>query len=408
MTITYILIALLVVFILKRAFKIIKQRSAAKISSKPKKKLTGWQKQLFTVIAFTRLSTQRFFRDRLAIFFTVLFPLIFLFVFGALTNSNNKVSFKVAVINQSHSVYASEVVKRIDTQSEYKVDKTVKTLSQAETKMDKNQLDSAIVLPSNFGENHSNRPTGQVKVYYTVNNQSAGQTIIALLPDTLKPVNAHFVDVNLPFTIVGNQLKQRSLTQFDYTFSGLLGFTIIGVGIFGPVNVFPELKKQGILRRLHTTPIRVWQYFLSTMFSQAITGSISVLVQFLIAISVFHLKIYGNYLEILVYLVLCIFMILGIGLAIGGWAKNERQAAPLSNIIVFPMLFLSGTFFPRYDMPQWLQSVTNWLPLTPVIDGLRMLTTEGKDLLQIGPQIGLVALWMVVIYAIAFKVFRWE
>jgi ABC-2 type transport system permease protein len=59
-------------------------------------------------------------------------------------------------------------------------------------------------------------------------------------------------------------------------------------------------------------------------------------------------------------------------------------------------------------MPEWLQAVTNYLPLTPVIDGLRMLTTEGKNLLQIGPQLGLVALWMLIIYAIAFKVFRWE
>ena len=101
-------------------------------------------------------------------------------------------------------------------------------------------------------------------------------------------------------------------------------------------------------------------------------------------------------------------MILGIGLAIGGWAKNERQAAPLANIVVFPMLFLSGTFFPRYLMPSWLQSVTNYLPLTPVIDGLRMLTTEGKTLINIGPQLGLVAIWLVIIYAIAFRVFKWE
>jgi ABC-2 type transport system permease protein len=95
-------------------------------------------------------------------------------------------------------------------------------------------------------------------------------------------------------------------------------------------------------------------------------------------------------------------------LAIGGWAKNERQAAPLANIVVFPMLFLSGTFFPRFLMPEWLQTLSNYLPLTPVIDGLRMIITEGKSLLEIGPQIALLAVWMVVIYIIAFRVFRWE
>lgn len=387
-----------------------KKLSSSHAPAKPKKQLSGWQQRFYTVIVFTKLSTKRFFRDKLAIFFTVLFPLIFLFVFGALTSSNNKVSFKVAVINQSHSVLSNQVVKIIKSQKVYKIDPTIKTLVEAKNKMDNNQLDSAIVLPANFGQvpSGSQHPVGQVKVYYTENDQSAGQTIIALLPNSLQAINAHYVDINLPFKVIGDQLNQKGLTQFDYTFSGLLGFTIIGVGIFGPVNVFPELKKQGILRRLHTTPIRVWQYFLSTMLGQAITGSISVVVQFIIAISVFNLKIDGNYLEILLYLIVCIFMILGIGLAVGGWAKNERQAAPLANLIVFPMLFLSGTFFPRYVMPQWLQSVTNWLPLTPVIDGLRMLTTQGKDLFQIWPQLGLVALWMVVIYFIAFRVFRWE
>jgi ABC-2 type transport system permease protein len=112
--------------------------------------------------------------------------------------------------------------------------------------------------------------------------------------------------------------------------------------------------------------------------------------------------------ELIIFLTFSLIMILGIGLAIGGWAKNERQAAPLANIIVFPMLFLSGTFFPRFGFPEWLQSLTNLFPLTPVIDGARLITTEGLHLSQIGPQLAVMAVWTVVVYAIAFRVFRWE
>jgi ABC-2 type transport system permease protein len=144
------------------------------------------------------------------------------------------------------------------------------------------------------------------------------------------------------------------------------------------------------------------------MISQAIIGLVSLAVMFAVAIAVFHLKVVGNYIEIIIFIVLSIITILGIGLAIGGWAKNERQAAPLSNIVVFPMMFLSGTFFPRFAMPLWLQHVSAFLPLTPIIDGLRMIITEGKHLSEIGPQLGLMAIWMIVIYIVAFKVFRWE
>jgi ABC-2 type transport system permease protein len=71
-------------------------------------------------------------------------------------------------------------------------------------------------------------------------------------------------------------------------------------------------------------------------------------------------------------------------------------------------MFLSGTFFPRFLMPHWLQNITGYMPLSPVIDGARMLATEGKHLVDIGPQLGIMTLWLVIVYAIAFRVFRWE
>lgn len=367
-------------------------------------------KSLYTVSVFSKLNTKRFFRDRLALFFGILFPLIFLFVFGSISNGGNDTNFNVAVVNQSKTQFAEQYVDKLEANKVFKIDKEATTLDAAKDKMEKSQLDGTIVLPPEFGAEQSgqNYPSGQAEVIYTQNNATAGQTLTSLLDASFKPLNTQFVSAAQPFTVKGEQLNEKSLNAFDYTFAGLLGFAIVGLGIFGPVNVFPELKKQGILRRLHTTPLKVWQYFTSTMISQAIIGLVSLAVMFAVALTVFDLKVVGNYFEIVTFLVISIIAILGIGLAIGGWAKNERQAAPLANIVVFPMLFLSGTFFPRFLMPDWLQTASAYLPLTPVIDGIRMIVTEGKHLTQIEPQLGLLAVWIVVIYAIAFKVFRWE
>ena len=65
------------------------------------------RQQLFTVYVFVKLTTKRFFRDRLAIFFAVLFPLIFLFVFGSFNKGSNDISFNVALINQSDSSFST-------------------------------------------------------------------------------------------------------------------------------------------------------------------------------------------------------------------------------------------------------------------------------------------------------------
>jgi ABC-2 type transport system permease protein len=58
-------------------------------------------------------------------------------------------------------------------------------------------------------------------------------------------------------------------------------------------------------------------------------------------------------------------------------------------------------------MPEGLQKVTAYIPLTPIIDGLRLILTEGKTILELGPQLAIIGGWTVVIYLIAFKVFRW-
>lgn len=366
------------------------------------------KQKLYTVQVFVKLTTRRFFRDKMAIFFVVLFPLIFLFVFGNFNKGDNDISFNVAVVNQSQSQFATEFVKQLENGKTFKVAKDVTSFDQAKEKLSRNQLDGAILLPEGFGDVKGASPAGTAEVIYTQNNESAGQTLVTVLDGTFKAINSQYVSTEVPFTVQGKSLNENSLSKFDYTFAGLLGFSIIGLGIFGPINVFPELKKQGVLRRLHTTPIRVWQYFLATMFSQAIIGMFALAVMFIASILLFDLRVTGNYLEIALYCALGIIMILGIGLSIGGWASNERQAAPLANLVVFPMMFLSGTFFPRFLMPDWLQKVSDFLPLTPVIDGIRLLTTEGKHLLDLGPQLGFIAAWLIIVYAIAFRVFRWE
>lgn len=368
------------------------------------------KQKLFTVWVFFMVNLKRLFRDKTALFFTFLFPLIFLFVFGGIFGHSKGTSFSVAIINNATSPAATAFVSQANQSKLLKIDKQITTLSEANDKMARGALDATIELPPNFGATAagSPAPTGQAIIHYTQNNVTAAQTLESILQSQFESINAKYVDTSVPFTVVLKQSNTHSLTTFDYTFTGLLGFAILGSGIFGPMNVFPELKKMGILRRLHTTPLRVWQYFMSTMMGNAVVGLMSLALMFVVAITVFNLNVVGNYVTLAIFLAFGIIEILGIGLALGGWAKNERQVAPLGNIIVFPMMFLTGVFFPRFLMPSWLQSITTFMPLTPIIDGARLIATEGKSLLDLGPLLLIMAVWTVIIYFIAFRVFRWE
>jgi ABC-2 type transport system permease protein len=108
------------------------------------------KKSIYTILTFTKLNTRRFFRDTLALFFTIGFPLIFLLVFGFLSKGGD-VSFKVAIINQSTTAYAKQYVKDAHSNKLYKIDDSVTTQAKAEEKMKRSQIDATIILPTSFG-----------------------------------------------------------------------------------------------------------------------------------------------------------------------------------------------------------------------------------------------------------------
>ena len=167
-------------------------------------------------------------------------------------------------------------------------------------------------------------------------------------------------------------------------------------------------KKNGSLRRLRVAPIRPWQIISATALNRIFVGIVTVALMFVVAVVVFDFNMRGDYISFLLFTIISTICLFGFGMAIAGWAKDSNQAAPLSNLVSFPMMFLSGVFFPVFLMPDWLQKVTQFIPLTPVVEGLRRITTEGQTILELGPQLAVIAAWTVVIYVIAFKTFRWE
>lgn len=110
--------------------------------------------------------------------------------------------------------------------------------------MSRGELDAAIVLPQGFGGvGDKGYPTGQAEVIYNKSNEQGGQTLASILSSVLTgltKVCAH----RKPFTVAAKSTEKQGLTQFDYVFAGLLGFSLMAAGIFGPTNVFPKLKEK--------------------------------------------------------------------------------------------------------------------------------------------------------------------
>lgn len=365
-------------------------------------------KYLHTIRIFAVLLTKRYFRDRVALFFTFVFPLIFLLVFGSLNRDSGGLQFKTGIIDYANNDFSQQFtdsVRSLDVVSE----KSVHDIDDAKELMGRGELDTILVLPENFAQaDTSNNSTGEVLVYFDPGSAQTGQTFASIIDDILIDINQEVTGSVSPFSVSLESIGKEGLNAFDYIFSGLLGFTILSLGFFGPSSAIPSLKKAGVLRRISTTPITTAQYVIANAITYVIAGLLAITLMYVVGVGIFNFQMQGDYVSFTTLVCLGAVLMFGFGLSIGGWAKNESQAAPLSNIIAFPMMFLSGTFFPRFLMPEWLQNVSAFLPLTPLIDGIRLVIVEGNTLLDIGPQVALLLIWIVIIYGIAFKVFRWE
>src|SRR3989344_1118244 len=309
-------------------------------------------KQYFYVIfrlAYTL--TKRFVRDKVAMFFTLVFPLIFLFVFGSLFGNERGAKFDLAIINQSKSPFTETFIKDLK-KSDFITEKPVTSIDDAKEKMGRGEVDTILLLPPEFGlPNKANQPTGKAVVFYDPGSSQTGQTFASILDGVLGGVNEQISGQKPLFSVEQQSTGKEGLSSFDYIFSGMLGFTLLSLGFFGLTNSLPSMKKEGVLRRLRSTPIRTSQFILGNALNYLATGITAITIMFIVGITVFKFNMQGDYPSFIAFVITGTILMFGFGLAIAGWAKNENQAAPLANLVAFPTMFLSGTFFPRFLMP---------------------------------------------------------
>ena len=352
---------------------------------------------------------KRVMRDKMALFFTFLFPLIFLLVFGTIFN-NQSASLKVAIINHSDSLFAKQFVDNAkkDGTSVLKV-QDVSSMDEAREKMKHSQLDGIIELPKDFGKPGADRrPSGTINVLYAKGSDQAGGTLSAVMTQIVDGINRGMGQPEAPLKVVSQAVGDKALKTFDYTFTGLLAFSLMSMGIFGLANQMPTEKQKGAYRRLQAAPFTSGQLILATMIVYTLISLLSAVSMLLAGHLMFHFQIRGDWLTFSLFLALAAAMMVSLGLLIGSWAKNENQSSPLTNLVSFPMMFLSGAFFPSYLFPEWLQGITKFIPMTPVVDGLRLIMTENASLAAVGEQTLMVLGVTVVVYFISTRVFRWE
>ncbi len=204
------------------------------------------------------------------------------------------------------------------------------------------------------------------------------------------------------------ELNEPGGRYIDFLIPGLLGMGLMGGGLWGVGFVTVDMRIRKLLKRFLATPMHKSDFLAALIVSRLLFMVPEVLVLLLFAWLAFGVQIAGSLPVVVFLIVLGAVSFAGLGLLIACRATTVEAVSGLMNLVMLPMWILSGIFFGRERFPEVMQPLIRALPLTALIDALRSVMLEGATLVSQGREIVTLALWGVVSFLVALRLFRWN
>lgn len=359
--------------------------------------------QFRAMLAITKASFRSITRSPSAVVFTLLFPLIFILVFGFISGGG----FSVEVGVYKNSDKNNPVYMGIKNISSIHV---IEDMGDEEfmQNLKKGSLDGIITISPNTQANSKY----VVELQTSAASVEKGRLLKLLMDNIINRMNLQ--EANLTSTVAEfrqQEVHGREYKTIDFILPGQLGFSLLSSGVFGTAFVFFNLRQTLVIKRFFATPIQRPYIVMGEAIARMVFALLGAIFIIGIGYFAFGFTLIHGFATALLMLTLAamgLIVFMGFGFIVSGIAKSESTIPPLANIITLPQFLLSGTFFSIEAFPSWLQPVCKILPLTYLNDAMRKVAFEGKGLMEVSHQILIIAIWGIVVYALAFKTFKWE
>jgi ABC-2 type transport system permease protein len=353
-------------------------------------------------------SLKAYARNRSAMFFSLLVPLLIMVIFGLL-NLGGSVSERVAVVDDAHNGGSQQIIRALHAVPVLKVSQGALDAERAALK--NGDVDLVVVLPADLPPSFAGDATTRPVTITEYTNQARPQDtavaggVVQRVFDNLQ----HFASGTPPPILVQEQpVSGKNLTYVDFLVPGIISLSIMQTGIFSVGFALVAMKRTGILRRLMATPMNITDFMVAQVGTRMIMSAAQVVILLSVALLFFKFHMNGNALILLAVAILGSGIFIAIGFAIAGYAKSEDAVPALANIVVLPMMFLSGVFFSRNGEPDWLHRISDYLPLTFLTDAIRGVSVDGASLWTIRGDLLGIAVWVLIAVFLATRLFRWE
>jgi ABC-2 type transport system permease protein len=380
------------------------------------------------IFADLKIFGRGYIRNGAALFFGIIFPVILIALFGAIFAGGGSGQVTVYVQNKDTGPFAvpqmniaAQFVQAINgtlpngvtiSQSwPLKVPDLVDPSENFTKYLADHSASDGIIIPENFSASYLTGKPENITVYGNPTSSTNG-IILGTVEGVASSFNLNYFQQKYNDTtpaiisITTATVNTQQTKYIDFLIPGLIGFSILVSPMFAMVNITSEYKKTKLFKQLSLTPLHKMEWLASKVIWYIILSVISFML--LVAVGVFA---FGAHITLSPWLIP--FLILGpmlfssLGMLVGTISKSVESASVLGNIITFPMMFLSGTFFPLSTMPQYLQDFAHVLPLFYVVEGLNNVMVYGNITAAL-LDIGLLAIITVVFFVAAAKLFKWR
>lgn len=361
-----------------------------------------------TTRALTISSMKMFLRNRQALFFTLFMPFIFIGIFG-LIGFDRPQTIDIGVVTNQPNQATKGFLASLEKIEVLNIHKG----PAADERIALEKGDRAIVLEVPDAllpeGNSTTPPTKQsIMVLKNVAQEQQAQTALVVLNQIFDKLTLQAANAPELFTFKVENINAKKVKYIDFLLPGIVAMSVMQMAVFSVAFVFTDYKEKGILKRLIATPMKPQQFVTAQVITRVTVSVFQAAILLGFGALIFHSHIYGAWWLIALMVILGALMFLGLGFTISGIAKTVDAVPAIANLIVFPMLFLSGVFFPTSSMPEWLQNVVTYLPLHPFATGLREVVANGAGLSAVATNLYWMIGWAVVLVGLAIVTFRFE
>jgi ABC-2 type transport system permease protein len=267
-----------------------------------------------------------------------------------------------------------------------------------------------IVVPAGFGAAEAGATPGaplSVLLYTDPSNQQTAQTISGIVNAVVGGVNQAMSGRPPVLVVDGRDIQSQRISTIAFFVPSVLAMALMQLGLFGSLPIVAE-RQNLILKRLAATPLRRRTFVGSHLLTRLLVAVLQAAIILGIGAVLFNVTLLGNPLAFAGLVILGALTFIALGYVIASFARTEDSASQLTSILQFPLMFLSGIFFPLESMPGVLRGVAVFLPLTYLGDALRQVMVNGTPFVPLWVDVVVLAAWMVGSFLVSARFFRWE